>query len=98
MKKVMFIIAAACLLTACGENTEKKAAERLELATQLLDKNDFALAKQEIDSVKTLYPKAFKARKQANRLMLQVELKEQETALVGLDSLLQAKQQEFEDN
>jgi len=97
MKKNLTIIALALLLTACGDNGEKKAALRLETARQALDVGNYNLAKQEIDSIKILYPKAFEARKAGIKLMQQVELKEQIQTLAYLDSVLIEKKQTFEE-
>lgn len=43
-----------------------------------------------------LYPKAFETRRAGIGLMQEVELKEQEKSLVYLDSMLQAKQKDFD--
>ncbi len=96
MKKTIIGACVALLLASCGENTEKKAGERLAVARTAFEQGDFNGAKIEIDSIKVLYPKAFEARHAANRLLLEVEKKEQEQTIVYLDSLLQVKQQGVE--
>ncbi len=96
MKRTIIGVCAALLLASCGENVEKKASEKLAVARTAFEQGDFNAAKTEIDSIKLLYPKAFEARHAANRLMLEVEKKEQELSVMYLDSLLQTKQQEVE--
>lgn len=96
MKKLIILLCAPIFLSACGGGAEKKAAEKLHLARLALEAGDFSQAKTEIDSIKILYPKAFDARKEAGKLMLQVELKEQEQTLVYLDSVLTEKNTAFE--
>lgn len=94
MKRAWIVAATALLLTACGGNVEKKASEKLAEARTALERGDFNEAKIQLDSIKILYPKAYEARHAGNRLLLEVEKKEQEQSLVYLDSLQQVKQQE----
>jgi hypothetical protein len=96
MKKYMICGAIACaLMTACGDSVEKLAQKHLDAANELFAAGDYSGAKTEIDSIKILYPKAFKARHEGIRLLQQVELKEQERSLVYLDSVMTAKQEEL---
>lgn len=97
MKKI--ILAAyslAVLLTACG-NGEKEAGELFQRAEMSFASGDYNTAKLQIDSIRTLYPKAFEIRKAAIGLMQQVDLKEQDRTLAYLDSMLQVKQAAFDD-
>jgi hypothetical protein len=96
MKRMIILSFVSLLLASCGNETEKKAAERLQSARQAFESGDFSRAKAEIDSIKTCYPKAFHARREGTRLMQQVELKEQQMALAYLDSVLTEKQAAFE--
>jgi hypothetical protein len=80
----------AALCVACS-NPDKQAAPRLAAARTLFEQGDLAGAKHAIDSIKTLFPKAFDVRRQGIALMQEVELKEQERCLTYLDSLLQVK-------
>lgn len=84
------------LLAACDDGGEKKAQLRLQAAQEALQAGDYNGAKLQIDSIKVLYPKAFKARKEGIGLMQQIELKEQQQSLLFLDSMLQEKQKDFE--
>lgn len=97
MKKLLLIATTALLITACGDNGEKKAAEKLDIARAALDAGEYGEAKMEIDSVKILYPRAINARKAGIRLMQQVELAEQTNTLAYLDSMLLVKNQQFEE-
>ncbi|MDR0744931.1 MAG: hypothetical protein LBF17_00310 [Mediterranea sp.] len=96
MKKLVILSFISLLLASCGNETEKKAAERLQSARQAFESGDFNRAKTEIDSIKIRYPKAFDARKEGIRLMQQVELKEQQMTLAYLDSVVTEKQAAFE--
>ena len=78
------------------EDVEKKAGEKLQAAREAFELGNYNEAKILIDSIKMLYPKAFETRRAGIGLMQEVELKEQEKSLVYLDSMLQAKQKEFD--
>lgn len=97
MKKLFIIPIIAILITGCGNSDEKKASQRLDVARQALNNNNFNEAKLEIDSIKLLYPKAFNARKEGIRLMQEIEFGEQVRTIAYLDSVLLVKQQAFED-
>lgn len=92
MKKLFLSVCVSMLLTACGGDVEKQATELLNAAHTSFEQGDFNQAKLQLDSIKTLYPKAFETRKAANRFLLEVELKEQEKGLVYLDSTQRAIQ------
>lgn len=96
MKKVALgILALAATLAGC-DHGEKEAAALLQRAETALAANDYSLAKLRIDSIRTLYPKAFEARKAGIRLMQQVDLSEQQQTLAYLDSMMQVKQAAFD--
>ena len=95
MKKAVLLACLCCTLFACS-NVEEKAGEKLQAARQAFERGDYNEAKIQIDSIKTLYPKAFDTRREGIALMQQVELKEQENSLVYLDSMLREKQKAFE--
>ncbi len=94
MKKVIFLACLCYALFSC-EDVEKKAGEKLQAAREAFELGNYNEAKILIDSIKVLYPKAFETRRAGIGLMQEVELKEQEKSLVYLDSMLQAKQKEF---
>ena len=96
MKKLIILLCGVLALSACGNEAEKKANEKLTAAKVAFERGNYEEAKSQIDSIKILYPKAFEARKAAQALMLEVEVKAQEKSLVYLDSAIQAKQQAFD--
>lgn len=97
MKKIgLSAFLALNLLAGCGDGGEKQAQLHLQKAEAALAQEHFNEAKLQIDSIKTLYPKAFEARKQGIRLMQQVDLKEQQKTLLYLDSALQVKQAQLD--
>lgn len=88
------ILGAACVATlfiGC-EDIEKKASEKLRQAQSAYEQGLYNDAKLLIDSIKTLYPKAYDTRREGLYLLQEVELAEQEKSLAYLDSTLQAKQ------
>lgn len=95
MKKYLLYLCLCGTLCACN-NVEKQAGEQLQAAREAFGQGDYSRAKQLIDSIKILYPKAYETRKEGIALMCRVEQEEQEVTLVYLDSLLEAKQQELE--
>lgn len=94
MKKIGMLtvaVAFAGLWTGCSGDARHGEA-LLAHAQASFEAGNYNLAKLQIDSIRTLYPKAFDARKAAIKLMQQVELKEQEKSLVYLDSMMVVKQ------
>lgn len=96
MKKLTILSFILLLLASCGENIEKKAAEKLDIARLAFEQGNYNEAKIELDSIKIRYPKAIKARKEGIKLMRQVELKEQQLTVAYLDRVLTEKQAAFE--
>ena len=91
------VCAMLVLLASCGNGEEKKANLKLDAARTAFAAGDYKEVKMQIDSIKILYPKAFEARKAGIALMQQVELKEQTESLVYLDSMMQVKQEQFDE-
>ncbi|OAV72671.1 hypothetical protein Barb6_00923 [Bacteroidales bacterium Barb6] len=90
-------ISLACLLSfGCGTE-RKKAQARLEKAQTMFEQGEFISAKNEIDSIRALYPKEIDVLKETLTLMRQVELKEAERNIAFCDSLLPSHLQEFEE-
>lgn len=79
------------ILFSCNSD-EKKAEELFQRAESSFATGDYSLAKLQIDSIRTLYPKAFEVRKAGIKLMQQVDLQEQQKTLVYLDSVMAVKQ------
>ncbi|MCD8292319.1 MAG: hypothetical protein LUC23_00940 [Prevotellaceae bacterium] len=91
MKRVLLLTCLCCTLAACNR-VEKQAAVMLQSARTAYGRGDYTEAKTQIDSIKVLYPKAFKARRAANKLKYEVEWDELGQNLAWLDSTLQARQ------
>ena len=60
MKKYSFLVILALLFTACGESVEEQARRYIDRANQAFQTENYSEAKQLIDSVKILFPKAFR--------------------------------------
>jgi len=96
MKKLAICITLiAAILTGCNGD-EKAAQARLDKARAMYENNEFFGAKNEIDSIRALYPKEVKVLKQGLTLMRQVEVKEAERNIAFCDSLLPIKLEEVE--
>ncbi len=96
MKKVLALFALAVITVSCGENIEKLAGKHLDNAKEAFSMGKFNIAKQEIDSIRILYPKAFETRRQGIRLMQQVEEAEQMRTIEYEDSIIALITEAFE--
>ena len=95
MKKYLLGLVFVSLMTSCG-NSGEEAKARLAKAQAMYENNELFAAKNEIDSIRTLYPKEFDVLKETLSLMRLVETKENERTIAFCDSLLPVKQQELE--
>ncbi len=96
MKKVLTLLALAVITVSCGENIEKLAGKHLDNAKEAFSMGKYNIAKQEIDSIRILYPKAFETRRQGIRLMQQVEEAEQMRTIEYEDSIIALITEAFE--
>lgn len=92
---ITFILFAGIIFSSCN-NQEKEARARLENARMMYEANEFFAAKNEIDSIRALYPKEYSILKEGLNLMRQVEQKEAERTLAYCDSLLPIRLAEIE--
>lgn len=92
MKKIILGVAVlAVMLASCGAD-KKNAGDLFQRAEMSFAAGNFNLAKLQIDSIRTLYPKAIEVRKAAIGLMQQIDLQEQQKTVAYLDSMMQVKQ------
>lgn len=96
MKKILVILTIGAFIVSCEENIEQKAGRHLDNAKEAFSIGNYNLAKQEIDSIRILYPKAFETRRQGIKLMQQVEEAEQLRAIEYEDSMVVAATAAFE--
>ena len=96
MKRTILVIIAAFLMAACEESIEQKAGHHLDNAKEAFSIGNYNVAKQEIDSIKILYPKAFEARKQGISLMQRIEEAEQMRIIEYEDSMIAVAQAAFD--
>lgn len=90
MKKTLILSAVMAIAVSCGENIEQKAGRHLDNAKEAFSLGNYNVAKQEIDSIKILYPKAFETRRQGIRLIQQIEEAEQLRIVEYEDSMIAA--------
>ena len=88
---VTMMMASTCLI-GCND-VEKQADAKLQEAKAAFQQGDITLAKQLIDSIKVLYPKAFDTRHASLDLQKEVELAEQKRLITDIDSEIEEKQQ-----
>lgn len=92
MKSIASIVGMGLLvLASCQDNIEQKANEYLLLAKQAYNKGAYEVAREKIDSIRLLYPKAFEARRQGLELRLKVDLAEGKQAVAQADKIIQDK-------
>ena len=96
MRKTLLLLAVMALTISCGENIEQKAGHHLDNAKEAFSIGNYNVAKQEIDSIRILYPKAFGTRKQGIKLMQQIEEAEQMRIIEYEDSMIAVAQAAFE--
>ncbi|MCC8143865.1 MAG: hypothetical protein LIO97_08205 [Tannerellaceae bacterium] len=84
------------LLVACNGDG-KKAQQRFDRAQQMYERNEFFAAKNEIDSIRALYPREVKVMRESLRLMRLIEVRESERTIAYCDSLLPLKQLKAEE-
>ncbi len=87
--KTIILASMAWLMAACAEDVERPAQDYLNRAQAAYSSKQYHTAKLQIDSIKMMHPKAFETRKQAQALLLQVELAESMDNKAYTDSLLQ---------
>jgi len=96
MKKLLFPIVMMLMMVSCND-VEKQADVKLQEAKAAFQQGNFDLAKQLIDSIKVLYPKAFDTRRAGLALQREVELAEQQKLVGDIDAEIAEKQQAIED-
>lgn len=97
MRKTIILAAATLFLAAgCKENDEKLADRHLDNAMEAFKMAQYSLAKQEIDSIRILYPKAFEARKKGIVLLQEIEVAEQIRTIEYEDSMIALARSGFE--
>ena len=88
-KNILFgVLALTAVLTGCNSD-EQKAGQLFQRAEIAYATGDYNLVKLQIDSIRTLYPKAFEVRKAGIALMQRAELEEQKKTLAYLDSMME---------
>ncbi len=97
MKRLAIYLPLAALLLAACNGDGKKAQQRFEQAQQMYQRNEFFAAKNEIDSIRALYPREVKVIKESLRLMRLIEVKESERTIAYCDSLIPVKELEAEE-
>ena len=96
MRKSLILLAIMALTISCGENVEKSAGRHLKNAKEAFSIGNYNVAKQEIVSIKILYPTAFETRKQGIKLMQQIEEAEQMRIIEYEDSVIAVAQAAFD--
>ena len=90
------MILTAGVLTGC-DSDGKAAQARLDRATAMYESDELFAAKNEIDSIRALYPREVKVLRQGLTLSRQIERKEATRNIAYCDSLLPIKLEEVEE-
>lgn len=96
MRKVLWIILAVLLVTACGNKRKEEAEQMLSKAETEFGQRRFDRALITIDSLRKVYPEAIDVRKRALALYQTIELTRAQEELAVLDSALQAVNRDYE--
>jgi hypothetical protein len=97
MKKILAILTIGAVMISCEESIEQKAGRHLDNAKEAFSIGNFNLAKQEIDSIRILYPKAIETRRQGLYLMQQIEEAEQRHTIEFEESMIAKARAAFEE-
>ncbi|MDO4215783.1 MAG: hypothetical protein Q4D12_07725 [Bacteroidales bacterium] len=89
-KNILLFISLVCLFS-CTDKVEKQANEYYVLAEQAYSKGAYEVAREKIDSIRLLFPKAFKTRRAALDLRLKVDLAEGQQAVEDADKIIMQK-------
>lgn len=85
----LVLVAMVLATTSCNSKT-KKAKDYLNIAEKAYQEDNFERAKSNIDSIKLVYPKAFKEINQGFDLMQEVRRAENKRNIVFIDSMMEA--------
>lgn len=96
VKHLFFWICSCTILLSGCNNGSHDATAQYEKALKLFEAGQYEGARNAIDSIEQLYPKAFKQIRAGMLLMCRVKQKESERNLLYIDSLLKVKQAELE--
>lgn len=90
MKKSLFVVAAMTLTLALAgcKNEAKLAAKCYETAVQAFESGDYVSARQQIDSIRTLYPTVIDVRRNALTLEQKIDIEESTRTIAYEDSIL----------
>jgi hypothetical protein len=94
MKRFYYLLLLS-LLVACN-NQERSAREELQKAQDFYDKQEYFSARQTLDTLKIMYPKAFPVLKEGQQLVKKIEFALQTRNLQYCDSMIPVKQAEAE--
>jgi len=95
MIKKEYLICLLLFFIACNSN-QKQATVYLEYAQKLYEQGDYISAKNNIDSIKELFPKEFRVQKFGLILKRRIEIKEQELNMNFCDSMINVRIAEAE--
>ena len=96
MKKSIIFFTIACLLSACGQTEEKKAATLYDNAMRFYKENSLDNAKNLLDSIHAKSPRQVEYRKKADTLLWRITIDEINRDMPQVDSALKALLQDAE--
>ncbi len=96
IKGVLSTVATGLLLMSCSGDANEASA-RIDKAQAFFEAGDFFSARNEIDSVRALYPREVNALRRGLEIMRRVDMAEAERNIAYCDSLLPIREQEAEE-
>jgi len=90
MTKKEFFVCLLFFFIACNSN-KKQASAFLDDARKLYEQGEYTSAKNNLDSIKKLFPKEFEIQRKGLKLKRQIDIKEQERNLNFCDSMLKVR-------
>lgn len=91
MKRLLPLLFCTICLASCIDSIEDKANTYYILAEQAFKKGAYEVARQQIDSIRFLFPKAFQTRKAALKLRQQIDLAEGQQMVEDADKIILQK-------
>ena len=91
MKQLISLILGLLCLVSCTDSIEEKANTHYVLAEQAFRKGAYDVAREQIDSIRLNYPKAFDTRRKAVKLRLEIDLAEGQQSVEESDRIIQQK-------
>ncbi|MDR0873789.1 MAG: hypothetical protein LBN27_10065, partial [Prevotellaceae bacterium] len=96
MRFFFIIFVLICLLTTCGKREKRDSQALFDRIKSSVEQQQFNLAKQQIDSLNTLFRENIPLRKSANKMLYEIELAELQRNMAYFSELIPRKKLEMD--